>query len=667
MWHLILGSNKRLRRDEMKFKDIIYKKITLAFLFCFMLFLPSLANAEENTGPVNIEELSVGAGLIIPDYSGYQGRIGEYKIFKGVRPTLEFKGFGIIDGSTYFRVEGFYEDEKDQTYAADIDFKRILKGEFDYSRFRHWTDHDPLNIPWTSEDRDPGTDYRLTRSLTKAKIVYSPAGLPNISFNLNYREEGRSGVRQVLSIQDLFGKILSDGKPTDEVTRDYEAGVTFRHRLLTLDNTFWYRKFEDEASKNVFTDRGQPFTLVPEFDRYQNTLSARVNDLPFNTGFYTNYTYYKVDSTESKSEFRREGEIDYNSFLARLTSIPVTNLTLGLAYRYQKVENDLRKWYDASLPSALDRDVNTFTFDSALRIIRSTTLRYEFEWEGISRKDSGLEQIHPVETERISHRIAVQSRLPVAGKKVRIKAEYKRDDIDDPFSNLRFWHDAREAGEYYPQLSQNPKESDRVRVRLAIPLATGFDLSLDGEWGEKEFESENANSTQWKEDYWQPSITLSYTPLSNLTSYFSYAYSRKRTDNQFATDPRFAFAPELPSAFSSKYKEDVNIWIAGLCYQPVTDLNLSGFVTYATHKAKFDSSDLNGADLSLLSNLGQESEHDIKTSELSLAGDYRISKKLFLTAKFIYEYFDNDAIYLYDVSGKGYMGFVGLTWKFISL
>jgi hypothetical protein len=651
MWHLILGSNKRLRRDEMKFKDIIYKKITLAFLFCFMLFLPSLANAEENTGPVNIEELNIETGLIIPGFSGVQERIGEYTIFdRGIRPTWGFKGTGKIEG-TYFRLEGFYEDEKDQIYSLDLDFKRILKGEFDYSRFRHWTDHDPLNIPWTSVDRDPGTDYRLTRSLTKSRLSYTPAGFPNITLNLNYREEGRSGERQALSV--FKWSILSEGNPTDEVTRDYEAGINYRRGLFTIDNTFWYRKFEERASENVFVDGGQPFTLVPEFDRYQNTLSARVDDLPFNTGFYTNYTYYKVDNTN---------EIDYNSFLARLTSIPVTNLTLGLAYRYQKVENDLRKWYDASLPSALDRDVNTFTFDSALRIIRSTTLRYEFEWEGISRKDSGLEQIHPVETERISHRIAVQSRLPVAGKKVRIKAEYKRDDIDDPFSNLRFWHDAREAGEYYPQLSQNPKESDRVRVRLAIPLATGFDLSLDGEWGEKEFESENANSTQWKEDYWQPSITLSYTPLSNLTSYFSYAYSRKRTDNQFA--------PEPPVAFSSnkiKYKEDVNIWIAGLCYQPVTDLNLSGFVTYATHKAKFNSTDLSGTDLSLLSDLGRLSEHDIKTSELSLAGDYRISKKLFLNAKFIYEYFDNDAIYLYDVSGKGYMGFVGLTWKFISL
>jgi hypothetical protein len=645
---------------ERRMLKINYIKISFCLLVCLLFPLTTLAVAEEKTETVKLEGLSVETAIIIPSYSGYQGRIGEYTIFdRGVRPTWGFEGFGKIDG-TYFRLEGFYEDEKDQTYAVDLDFKRILKGEFDYSRFRHWTEHDPLNIPWTSRDDDPGTDYISTRSLTRSRVIYTPAGLPNISFNLTYREEGRSGERQALSAHNFFEEILSDGKPTDEITRDYEAGVTLRKGLLTLDNTFWYRKFEDNASENLFVNGDLPFTLVPEFDRYQNTLSAKLDDLPLNTGFYTNYTYYKVDSTESKSRFDREGEIDYNSFLARLTSVPFTNLTLGLAYRYQKVENDVRKWYDASLPSALDREVNTFLFDFALSIIRSTTLRYEFEWEGISREDNGLEQVHPVETDRRSHRIAIQSIIPFLDRKARIKVEYKRDDIDDPFANLRLWNDARELGEFFPQLGPNPSESDRIRIKFSVPILTGLDLSLDGEWGEKEFESENGNRTQWEEKYVQPSVTLSYTPLSNLSAYLSYSYSWKRTESQFA--------PEIPTTFFSnnvEYKEDVNIWTAGVSYQPTSNFTLSSFITYATQKAKFDSSDLKGTNLSLLSNLGNDSEHNITTSEFSVAGDYKISKKLFLNAKFIYDYFDNDAIYLYDLGGKGYMGIVGLTWKFI--
>lgn len=630
-----------------------YRKIFCSFLLWCMVLVTSLYAAEDKNAIVNLDELSIGTGVIIPGYSGYQGRIGEYTIFdRGVRPTWEFKGFGKIDSSTYFRLEGVYEDEKDQTYAADLDFKRILRGEFDYSRFRHWTDHDSLNFSWPASDNQPNADYTVTRSLTKSTLIYSPAGLPNIAFNLDYREEGRSGVRQVLSIQDYFGEILSDGKPTDEVTRDYAAGITFRQGMLTLDNTFWYRKFEDNGPNVLVAGPGsKPYTLVSEFDRYQNTLAATIDDLPLNTGFYTNYTYYNVDNSN---------EIDYNSFIARLTSVPLTNLTLGLAYRYQKAENDVTKWYDASLRSALDREINTFTFDSTLHVLRSATLRYKYEWEGITREDSGLERIHPLETERNTHLIAVQSRVPIATKKVRLKVEYRRDDIDDPFMNLRFWRDAQELGEYYPQLSPNPTESDRVKVRIGFPLSSSLEISLDGEWGDKEFESEDSSTSQWDEEYIQPSVTISYMPLSNLATYLSYSYSQKRTNTRFA--------PALPDTFFSneiEYDEDSNIWSAGISYQPSTDLNVSAFLTYSTQKAEFDSSDLKGTDLSSLGDLGEISEHDIKTSEVSVSGDYRLSKQLFLRAQFIYEYSDNDNIYLYDIEGKGYMGIVGLTWRFI--
>ncbi len=650
----------------MKFNYIKCMRMSCVFSFCLVFLVVSLSIAGEKADHVKFESLSVGAGMIIPDSSGYEGRISEYTISDGhTRPTFEFNGAGELFGSTYFRLDGFYGDEKDQAYLLDLDYKRILKGEFDYSRFRHWTGHDPLDIPWSSEDRDPQANYRSTHSFINSKMVFSPAQLPNISFKFGYQEEERSGERQALSVQNLFGKILSDSKEIDEVTRDYEAGFTFRKGALTLNNTFKYRDFESNGSNDPFTDRGRPFALVPEFDKFQNTLSARLDGLPLNTGFYTNYTYYHVEVTHEAEVVGYSNfspEIDYNSFSVRLTSVPLTNLTLGLAYRYQKVENDVHKWFDVNLPSALDRDVNTFTFDSLFRIFRSTTLRYEFEAEEKNR-ESELEEIHPAKTERISHRIAIQSRIPLAGKKVRIKAEYKRDDIDDPFSNLRYWYEAREAGKYYPQLSQNPENSDRVIVRVDIPLVTGLDLSLDGEWGTSEFTSKDGSNTQWDEDYWQPSVTLSYTPLANLTGYLSYAYSQRNTDTQIATDTKFG--PVEPSTFYSEYKEDIYSWVAGLYYQPIADLNLSGFVTYAKHKAKYDNADLSGTGFASLTDLGQLSEHDVKTTELSLACDYRLTKKLFLNTKFIYEDISNDSIYLYDDSGEGYMGIIGLTWKFI--
>ncbi|MBN2705325.1 MAG: MtrB/PioB family outer membrane beta-barrel protein [Deltaproteobacteria bacterium] len=647
----------------MKSKYIEHMRMSCVFSFCLVLLLASPAMAGEEGGLAQVETLSLGAGLILPGASDYEGKVGEYTILDGdARPTFEFNGAGELFGSTYFCFDAFYGDEKEQDYLLDLDYKRILQGEFDYSRFRHWTGHDSLNIPWSSEDRDPRADYKSTRSLGNANLVFSPAQLPNLSFRVGYREEDRSGDRQALSVQSLFGPILSDSKEVDEVTRAYEAGITFRMGPLALENTFRYTDFESDESDGPFTGRGRPLTLVPEFDKYRNTLSARLDGLPLNTGLYTNYTFYHVDGTRETGLSNISPDIDYNSFAVKLTSVPLSKLTLGLAYRYQKVENDVHKWFDENLPSALDRDVNTFTFDSLYRIFRSTTLRYEFEAEEKNR-DNELEGIHPEETERLSHRIAIQSRIPFAGRKLRLKAEYRRDDIDDPFSNLRYWYEARETGGYYPQLSQNPENADTVKLMFDIPLAAGLDLSLDGKWGAEEFKSKDGSSTQWDEDSFESSVTLSYTPFANLTSYLSYAYSQKDTDTRIATDTQFG--PAGPSSFKSEYEEDVYSWIAGLYYQPLADLNLSGFITYSKHKAKYDNADLSGTAYASLTDLGRLSEHDLKTTELSLTCDYRITEKLFINAKFIYDDISDDSIYLYDNSGDGYMGIIGLTWKFI--
>jgi hypothetical protein len=625
-------------------------KYALPFLFAGYFFMSSLVSAEEKLESVTIEELKLETGLIIPGYSDYQGKIGEYIVFdRGVRPYWGFKGTGKVDGS-YFSMQGFYDDGEDQAYSVDLDFERYLKGEFDYTRFRHWLDHDPLSIPYLSQDRDPRDDYTQTHSLTNSRLRYIPPSLPNLTLNFNYREENRTGDRQVLSVFDQ--EILSDGKRTDEVTRDYEGGLSYKKGFITIDNTFCYRKFEDEASDHVFVDSSVPFTEVPEFDRYQNTVSARM-DLPFHTGLYTNYTYYKVDGRKTS-----DAEMDYHSVQTKLTSSPILKLIMGFSYRYQRVENNVHKWYDSNLPSAMDRDIHTASFDSTYRLFRHLTLRYGFEWEAILR-DSGLSGVHHTDTERRSHRVALQSRFPLLGKIGRIKIEYRRDDVDDPFMNLRSWHDGKEWDEYYPQLSNLPTMSNKVKAKFTLPLREGVEISFDNEWGEKKFDSEGPE-TPWKERYVQPSIALNYTPLSNLNTYLSYSYSWRRTDDQFV--------PESPNTFSSKdvdYKEDVNIWAIGCNYQPSPVLNLSGNFTYTTQKVRFDSSDLSGTDLSSLDNLGQFSKHDIQTAEFSLAGDYKISRHLFINTKFIYEYYNDDSIYLYKGDGKGYMGLIGLTWKFI--
>mgnify|MGYP000052911939 CR=1 FL=1 len=627
--------------------------IPICVILCLLLVLPALVFAEEKLGLVEVEKVEVKTGLLIPTYSKYQGKIGEYKVFdRNPRPTWGFMGIGKVY-DTYLQAQGFYEDEKDQVYAVDLDWRRSIKGQFDYQRFRHWTEHDPLTLPYPSIDEDEGSNYTFTRTLTNSKLSLTCPNYPNITVNFGYREEGRYGHRQALSMLDW--ELLGNNKPLEQITRDYTTGATLKLGILNLEDTFWYRTFKDEAP-------GEHEWSVPKFERYQNTFAASAY-LPWYTTFYANYTYYQVDSKGFEKVFNREAEINYHTVQARVTNNAIKNLTLTLAYRYQNVDNDdIHKWYNSALDSSMTREVNTWSVDAAYRfaLIIPTTLKYGFEWESISREDGVLDEAIYPKTQRKTHRLGLNSRIPLfSDKKGKLQIEWKRDDILNPFMNKRNWTFAEERGEYYPQLTCQPTDSDIVRWRFGVPIISNLELSLDGEWGFQNFRPVRMEESQWKERYAQPSITLTYTPTTNLSTYLSYACLWRRTHTSFG-------GSVLTTRYVGndvEYKEEEHSWTVGMNYQMMADLNLSGYFTYIRQNARFDSSKLSGSDLDLLADLGGLSGHDIDTVEFSLGCDYRISRTLSADVKFIYEHFNDDMIYLYDMDGNGYMGLIGLTWK----
>jgi hypothetical protein len=128
-----------------------------------------------------VGDLEIETAMVIPTFNGYQGQIREYIDFeKGVNPLFGFKGVGSIY-ETYFWTEGFYRNEKDQLYTLDLDFKRIIKAKFDYKNFRHWTEHDPMVLPYASADRDPAANYIQTNGLINSFISYTPPTFSNLN------------------------------------------------------------------------------------------------------------------------------------------------------------------------------------------------------------------------------------------------------------------------------------------------------------------------------------------------------------------------------------------------------------------------------------------------------------------------------------------------------
>jgi predicted porin len=130
-------------------------------------------------------------------------------------------------------------------------------------------------------------------------------------------------------------------------------------------------------------------------------------------------------------------------------------------------------------------------------------------------------------------------------------------------------------------------------------------------------------------------MTLSYTLKSNLNTYLCYAYGWRKTHTSFVNGLSIAY-------FSNEveYKEKEHTCTAGFNYQLRGGLNLSGYFSYVKQNANFDSSELESTDLTLLANLGQSTN-----------------------VQFIYERFNNDVIYLYDMSGNGYIAVISLNWQ----
>jgi hypothetical protein len=154
----------------------------------------------------------------------------------------------------------------------------------------------------------------------------------------------------------LDWELLAEGKSLDQVSRDYETGATFRMGKFSLEDRFSYRTFKDKA--RIKAEFGS-FSLAPKFDKYQNNFSFSLI-LPYYTNFYTNYTYYLVDSEGFREVFGRESQIKYHNIQIRFSNNSFKNLNLSLFYRYQDLtNNDVYTGSDLGLFSVMGRKVNT--------------------------------------------------------------------------------------------------------------------------------------------------------------------------------------------------------------------------------------------------------------------------------------------------------------------
>jgi hypothetical protein len=341
-------------------------------LLCLLLWSRGWAD-EQGEKALHI---TVTPGIHGVDTYGEKVKVGEYDVLnQGINHDVGFTVDG-KRGGTYFSAEGTYWEHNDLNYAGELDLNRYITQEFDYFRFWHALDHDPLTnlygvataspaltpapplVTYTDLASEGGIMYSEMHSKTTMRIT---SKLPiELKAFFDFKREAREGKRQALTMSKCSAcHVVGKNKEIDEDTVTYNPGLIAEHRnsvgRFSLSYEFRGREFKDRASAptnyydnavhpgnggSVFDDRVQyqdanlPYSERPESTKYGHV--ARFNSYfpSVNTGLMVSGMYSETDNEEQ--------DIDYTfkSVFSRLSTTLIPNLSLNVRFKWIDLEND---------------------------------------------------------------------------------------------------------------------------------------------------------------------------------------------------------------------------------------------------------------------------------------------------------------------------------------
>ena len=498
------------------------KRIALFSLLAVCLILaPSFAKADQTTGKV-----SVGFGSIDMDDS--KEGAGEYLYLdQGTRVTLDAEVDGWQRGIKY-DADFSIIDQDEIDGALSFDFKRYFRTQNKYQRFKHWLENDDLvnwntdpdftfpamasnNVFYTAlatkaimckpdlvganvgvaQHSSWGEDLYIIREEFTSSNEFLIPGAEFIKIHADFRHETRRGYEQGRTMNKCSGcHFFAEDRRINERTDDFKIGATAHLGLLTLDYTFFYREFDENAAvptnqyvgasnpggladQKIIWDKADgaiPYDATPDSEKDSHIIKAQLV-LPLNTtvfGTYVNTTVenqtagdYNGDYDNGAYQVSDEPEYDYDRLAFRLTSMPIDNLTVSLRYSYEDLDNDtVEISYDDSAftsmfvsgstvvdpttfglhgydthhdgfpwerESSLDREIDTFGVDLKYRLFARTNLLLGYEYEEIDREYEVLG-----ETETDTFKVSLNSRY---FKNWSLRLKYQYQDIDEPFAH----------------------------------------------------------------------------------------------------------------------------------------------------------------------------------------------------------------------------------------
>ncbi len=243
-----------------------------------------------------------------------------------------------------------------------------------YDDVAAWETHGPKAFRYT--DLDANKDYIIRRDLTRIHSELQLPFFPNLTIHGDYRYETREGHRQVMTLSHCAScHVTAQSKRIDQTTQTWALGGTLKWGILTLDYTHKEKRFyrDHDAVYNFYEMTHHPpawdpqyggtaapppggeegtfgnrvnyqytslrFARVPETKKHTDTIKARL-DLPYSTALTGMYVYSKAKDTDRTEELDHDLDVDYTSWMVRLSSSPIKHFSFTSGLKYYSIDSD---------------------------------------------------------------------------------------------------------------------------------------------------------------------------------------------------------------------------------------------------------------------------------------------------------------------------------------
>lgn len=451
---------------------------TILSVGLLLVFAASVA-ATETDGA--IDRYSIWMGAHYTDFSDYNKRIGEFKLFSdNVFPEFKLDYYSQRENSI-FNVSGYYFDYENAEgrlhtvvgdgFKADVQYRSMTR-QFGQDLMqnieaREWLGTKPGGKILTHDLADSGADYNTHRQEITSKTEILLSRKNNVRMLVAHRFIREEGTQQSISSTHCFScHLTSETMPVNKRTNQLSAGIEAEIDKYDVGYTFGYRKFDSHApqqyayfdnaehpvlgtadaefgSRLIFDGESVPVGVLPETEKISHRVKVK-GDL--GKGRMAGSFFY--NTTENKNDNYLGTKLESQAYGGNLNYAVNLNKRTRLTAKFSgsRVKNDdpaidlplfregrsgVQVNFDSTRYSVLDRKTIKGSAEVVNRFNRQTTFAFMAGYDYVLRYN------HPefdadLATKKFFGQFKVKYRQ---GLKYSVQAKYRFEKTADPFTS----------------------------------------------------------------------------------------------------------------------------------------------------------------------------------------------------------------------------------------